>query len=214
MVKKITSSEVIALFTNNYDKRYYLREIAELLGKPHQTVKPYIEELVKKGVLIKDKRKNIVDYYRKKNRRPVILGDDSINLRSLAADYLNPEDQLINQSLADTLSDAIEMLQSFDWPGNIRQLQNVIQRVLISCDNVIKREDVLNVMGSKKVGTIAGPEFWFGDKILAWKEMENIFRWRYFNYVKGKTKSESEAARQLGIAPSNFYRMCNKLGIK
>ena len=120
----------------------------------------------------------------------------------------------INQSLADTLSDAIEMLQSFDWPGNIRQLQNVIQRVLISCDNVIKREDVLNVMGSKKVGTIAGPEFWFGDKILAWKEMENIFRWRYFNYVKGKTKSESEAARQLGIAPSNFYRMCNKLGIK
>jgi two-component system response regulator AtoC len=61
---------------------------------------------------------------------------------------------------------------------------------------------------------MTGPEFWFGDKIMKWKEMENIFRCRYFNYVKEKTKSESEAARSLGIAPSNFYRMCHKLGIK
>jgi two-component system response regulator AtoC len=111
-------------------------------------------------------------------------------------------------------SEVMEILQSYEWPGNIRQLQNVIQRILISCEGEIKKDDVLSILGSKKVGTITGPEFWFGDKILKWKEMENIFRWRYFNYVKDKTKSESEAARQLGIAPSNFYRMCNKLGIK
>jgi two-component system response regulator AtoC len=111
-------------------------------------------------------------------------------------------------------SDALEMLQSYEWPGNVRQLQNVIQRVLISCEGEIRKDDIVNILSSRKVGTITGPEFWFGDKILTWKEMENIFRWRYFKYVKDKTKSESEAARQLGIAPSNFYRMCNKLGIK
>jgi transcriptional regulator with PAS, ATPase and Fis domain len=110
--------------------------------------------------------------------------------------------------------DVIEYLQSYDWPGNIRQLQNVVQRILITCEGEVLRDDVVSILGAKKTGTIAGPEFWFGDKILKWKEMENIFRWRYFNYVKDKTKSESEAARQLGIAPSNFYRMCNKLGIK
>jgi two-component system response regulator AtoC len=111
-------------------------------------------------------------------------------------------------------SDALEVLKSYEWPGNIRQLQNVIQRILISCESSITKDDVLTVLGNKKIGSVAGPEFWFGDKILKWKEMENIFRWRYFNYVKDKTKSESEAARKLGIAPSNFYRMCNKLGIK
>ncbi|OGU48551.1 MAG: transcriptional regulator [Ignavibacteria bacterium GWB2_36_8] len=111
-------------------------------------------------------------------------------------------------------SDALEVLQSYEWPGNIRQLQNVIQRVLISCEGEIKKDDILSALGSKKIGTVTGPEFWFGEKILTWKEMESIFRWRYINYVKGKTKSESEAARSLGIAPSNFYRMCNKLGIK
>jgi DNA-binding NtrC family response regulator len=110
-------------------------------------------------------------------------------------------------------SDAIEALQSYEWPGNIRELQNVIQRLLISYEDEISKDGVLNILGSKKE-RITGPEFWFGDKILKWKEMENIFRFRYFNYVKGKTKSESEAARRLGIAPSNFYRMCNKLRIK
>jgi two-component system, NtrC family, response regulator AtoC len=108
-------------------------------------------------------------------------------------------------------TDAIELLQAYEWPGNVRQLQNVIQRVLLSCEDVIKRRDVLDVMSSKKIGSITGPEFWFGEKILEWKEMENIFRVKYFNHVKDKTKSESEAARQLGIAPSNFYRMLNKL---
>jgi two-component system, NtrC family, response regulator AtoC len=110
--------------------------------------------------------------------------------------------------------DALEALQSYEWPGNIRQLQNVIQRLLVSFEGVIKKEDILSVLGAKKMGSVSGPEFWFGEKILQWKEMENIFRFKYFTYVKEKTKTESEAARQLGIAPSNFYRMCHKLGIK
>jgi len=120
----------------------------------------------------------------------------------------------MSMSTPEIQSDALEILQSYEWPGNIRQLQNVIQRVLISCEGEIRKDDIVNILSSRKVGTVTGPEFWFGNKILTWKEMENIFRWRYFKYVKDKTKSESEAARQLGIAPSNFYRMCNKLGIK
>jgi two-component system response regulator AtoC len=122
--------------------------------------------------------------------------------------------KLMSINTPEIKDEVYEVLQSYEWPGNIRQLQNVIQRVLISCEGQIKKDDILSAFGSKKIGTITGPEFWFGEKILTWKEMESIFRWRYFNYVKSKTKSESEAARSLGIAPSNFYRMCNKLGIK
>ena len=62
MVKKVTKAKIIAQFINDYDKRYYLRELAVLLKKPHQTIKPYNEELVKEKILIKNKRKNIVEY--------------------------------------------------------------------------------------------------------------------------------------------------------
>jgi len=62
MVKKVTKAKVVMQFVNDYDKRYYLRELAVLLKKPHQTIKPYIEELVKEGIFIKNQRKNIVEY--------------------------------------------------------------------------------------------------------------------------------------------------------
>lgn len=62
MVKKITKIEVIKYYLNNYNKKYYLRELSSLLKRPHQTIKPYVNKLVKEEILIEDRRKNIVEY--------------------------------------------------------------------------------------------------------------------------------------------------------
>lgn len=62
MVKKITKNRIVSLFLSNYSQRYYLEELASLLKKPHQTIKPYIKKLVKEGILIENKRKKIVEY--------------------------------------------------------------------------------------------------------------------------------------------------------
>ncbi len=60
MVNKIT--KIMQLYLNDYKRTYYLRELADKLKKPHQTIKPYVEELVEKQILIKTKRKNIIEY--------------------------------------------------------------------------------------------------------------------------------------------------------
>ncbi len=62
MVKKITKENIIGLYLNDYSRRYYLRELASLLGKPHQTIKPHIETLVEEKIIMKNKRKNITEY--------------------------------------------------------------------------------------------------------------------------------------------------------
>lgn len=62
MVKNITKISIIRLYLNDYGRKYYLREAASLLGKPHQTIKPYIEQLAKEGMLVKTRRKNLVEY--------------------------------------------------------------------------------------------------------------------------------------------------------
>ncbi len=62
MVKKVTKYKIIMLYLNDYNRSYYLRELASILQKPHQTIKPYVEGLVKEGILKKNKRKNIVEY--------------------------------------------------------------------------------------------------------------------------------------------------------
>lgn len=62
MVKKITKAKIILQFLDDYGRKYYLREIAELLKKPHQTIKPYLEEFVREKILIETKRKNLTEY--------------------------------------------------------------------------------------------------------------------------------------------------------
>ena len=62
MVRKVTKLKIISLYLKDYSKRYYLRELADLLKKPHQTIKPYVEELTKDNILKKVIRKNITEY--------------------------------------------------------------------------------------------------------------------------------------------------------
>ena len=63
MINKITKTNIVELFLSDYGKKYYLREIASLLKKPHQTIKPHLEGLVKEKILLKEKRKNLVEYF-------------------------------------------------------------------------------------------------------------------------------------------------------
>ncbi len=72
MVEKITKYSILELFLNDYSKRYYLREIALALGKPHQSIKSYVEALVSEGILLKEKRVNIIDYFLNLNSRKLI----------------------------------------------------------------------------------------------------------------------------------------------
>ena len=51
-------------------------------------------------------------------------------------------------------------------------------------------------------------------QVLTLREMEKSFRLRYFKYVRSISSSDANAADKLGIAPSNFYRMCKELGLK
>jgi len=62
MVKKVTYSRIMGLFLEDYSRRVYLREIADELKKPHQTVKPYIKELVRKNILSEKKHGKFLEY--------------------------------------------------------------------------------------------------------------------------------------------------------
>ena len=53
-----------------------------------------------------------------------------------------------------------------------------------------------------------------GGQVLPLREMERIYRTSYFKYVRSISSSDSNAAEKLGLAPSNFFRMCKELGLK
>ena len=114
--------------------------------------------------------------------------------------------------------EALDYLSHYDWPGNIRQLQNVVQRILFINENKITKDHITFALGlkSNEIGR-RSKDFldWFDkENIIPLREIERKFRTKYFDFVQEMTKSDAEAARMLGLAPPNYYRMCKELGLK
>ena len=83
---------------------------------------------------------------------------------------------------------ASTLLQRYDWPGNIRELENVIQRAVIMCDKIIEVE---HLPDSLKYN-IEFPE----NELLPLKEIEK----RYIQKVLNATNNnKTKAAEILGI---------------
>jgi two-component system, NtrC family, response regulator AtoC len=114
--------------------------------------------------------------------------------------------------------EALDYLSHYDWPGNIRQLQNVVQRILFINENRITKDHITFALGlkSKEIdGRSKDFLDWFDkENIIPLREIERKFRTKYFEFVQEITKSDAEAARMLGLAPPNYYRMCKELGLK
>jgi two-component system response regulator AtoC len=51
-------------------------------------------------------------------------------------------------------------------------------------------------------------------EIIPLKQMEKIIREKYFLFVRRNSSSDTEAAKKLGLAPPNYYRMAKELGLK
>jgi len=106
---------------------------------------------------------------------------------------------------------------AFDWPGNVRQLKNITQRILaLKLDKVegkIAREvlGINNQAWSDNISPISDYHF---SEISSLKDVEFAFRKKYVIFVRDQSKSDAEAARKLGLAPPNFHRMCKELGLK
>ena len=112
---------------------------------------------------------------------------------------------------------ALQLLKNYDWPGNVRELQNVVQRLLLRNEAEISGMEVTDALGyhgKYGVGGSRETEIWQPDEILSLKDMENQFRKKYFHFVRDHSASDAEAARKLGLAPPNYYRMCKELGLK
>ena len=84
--------------------------------------------------------------------------------------------------------EALNILQRYDWPGNIRELENVIQRAVIMCDKII---DIEHLPQSLKFN-IEFPS----EKLIPLKDMEK----QYIKKVLNSTNNnKTKAAEILGI---------------
>ena len=97
---------------------------------------------------------------------------------------------------------AVESLQRYHWPGNVRQLKNVIEHSVI-----VSRGETLKV--SMPEESLAS-----GAKPAALAEMEREYILQTLKAVGWRIKGPQGAAGILGMKPSTLYTRMEKLGIR
>jgi DNA-binding NtrC family response regulator len=110
-------------------------------------------------------------------------------------------------------ADALEALQGYAWPGNIRELRNVVERLLLLAGGEVGAEDVrLALPASRKVAAIVsgaeadanGP---LAQRVLAFERAQVLAE------LERHGRQITQTAKTLGLERSHLYKKCQQLGI-
>lgn len=102
-------------------------------------------------------------------------------------------------------NDVLEKLQNYDWPGNIRELRNIVERGLILAENTVTIKDLI-FFDNKK---IQNNKFNLPDTDNL-KELIEQIELSYINKAYDKYKNVRQAAESLNMDPSTFVRKRKK----
>jgi transcriptional regulator with GAF, ATPase, and Fis domain len=109
----------------------------------------------------------------------------------------------------------VETLERYDWPGNIRELQNVIERALIRCrDGRLKFE--LGEARQRPQKPAASSEADNAARLFTvteFKEMERANIQRALARCNGRVYGKHGAAALLGMKPTTLWSRIRSLDI-
>jgi len=119
-------------------------------------------------------------------------------LRNLANDLAREQQEL--SPSAETL------LKSYSWPGNIRELRNVLERVALTCESRIIEAQELNLTQRTPTAMVRSDN----EPALTLAELERQHIARVLHEESGKV---AQAAVKLGIPRSTLYQKLKIYGI-
>lgn len=123
-------------------------------------------------------------------------------------DTLTRIDRLPAKSLS---PQALDELRAHDWPGNIRELKNVIQRLLILCPtDEIGRDDVRRALG----GEVDGDGALVTDFNQHLRDARDDFERAYLQHHLLRTHGNVTALAEIaGMERTHLYRKLKQLGL-
>lgn len=125
----------------------------------------------------------------------------------LAHHFLKKYSRELNRPVKGITSDAMGALISFEWKGQVRELENIIERaVLLGDSEFITPEDLPNSIRHSK------GDFDYDANSLD-DAVQTFEKHHILSVLKRTDGNKSEAARLLGIDPSTLYRKMEKMGI-
>jgi DNA-binding NtrC family response regulator len=126
------------------------------------------------------------------------------DIKPLAEHFLHLFSLKYNLPVPRLSDDAVMQLQQYPWPGNIRELSHLMERLLFTCKKpTITGRDLL--LEEAKQGSQS-----IEDATLS---MEDIEQRVLINRLKHHHGNATETAKSLGLSRSGFYRRMSKYGL-
>jgi PAS domain S-box-containing protein len=163
-----------------------------------------LQELVREGKFREDL------YYRINVLKLVLppLRERMEDIPLLVDHFIRMFNAMQNKALQGIDDEALACLMNYDYPGNIRELENIIERAFILCKSGIIRKKDLPEFLSLDIERKQVPK---PEQPSSLRELEAVF---LANALKKNQWNRAQTARELGIHKSTLFRRIKSLGIK
>jgi DNA-binding NtrC family response regulator len=153
-----------------------------------------------------------LDLYYRLNVFPIelpALRQRKEDIPALVYHFLDKYNKKTSRSVTGISTEAMETLQSYDWPGNIRELEHLIERSMLMATgpDIIKIE--LPVVSNNSY-----PQTEDHSRVKTMEEMERDHIMNILQICKGKVYGPGGAAELLNIPSTTLNSKIKKLGIK
>lgn len=102
------------------------------------------------------------------------------------------------------LQEALEELQEYNWPGNIRELENIIERLVVLNDKIIDKKAVREIIYGEAIET--NNKCVENDNI---DNLEEVKRRHICKVLSNCNHNQTLAANRLGISRTQLWRIIN-----
>jgi len=132
----------------------------------------------------------------------------------LAEHFINEINEKLGRHVKGFSKKALKLVYEYDWPGNVREMENTIERCLIIAENEVIDVDDLppHLRTAERMATIdyAGPLF-SNETIVPFEKLKEEAIRHALKVTKGNIV---EAAKRLQLGRATIYRLMEKYSIE
>ena len=141
------------------------------------------------------------------------LRDRREDIPYLTAAFVRESSTRIGRPISGVTTAAERLLQSAPWPGNIRELRNVIERACILSDGrMLTERDLASAMSSAgSVAWAAGALNPVGDETINPDRLSTAQREQIQRVLRETKGNKAAAAKLLGVSRRSLYRWIERL---